>query len=109
VRNRKVIRSIVLKHLGQSGNDVHEQHLERTINILKTLLKDGVFEFERTARRTFPDIFAKSPPVPHTVTFSTEQNTIAKRPTKTKHWRKDKLEGLAHYPSNGKLPAIPVM
>lgn len=109
VRNREVIRSIVLKHLCQSGNDVHKQHLERTISILKTLLKDRVFEFERTARRTFPDLFAKTPPVPHTVTSSTEQDTMAERPTKTKKRHEDKREGLARYPSNGMLPAIPVM
>lgn len=109
VRNRKIIRSIVLKHLGQSGNGVHEQHLERTINILKTLLKDRVFEFERTARRFFPDLFAKSPPVPHTVTSSTEQNTMAERPTETKQWHKDKREGLARYLWNGMLLAIFVM
>jgi hypothetical protein len=109
VRNRKIIRSIVLKHLGQSGNDVHEQHLERTINILEMLLKDRVLEFERTARRTFPDLFAKSPPVPHIVASSTEQNTMAERPTETKQWHKDKREGLARYLWNGMLPAILVM
>jgi hypothetical protein len=109
VRNRKIIRKIVLKHSSQSGNDVHEQHLGRTINILNTLLKDRVFEFERTARRTFPDLFAKSLPVPHTVTSSTEQDIMAERPTKTKQWHKDKREGLARYPSNGMLPAFPAM
>lgn len=109
MRNRKVIRSIVLKHLGQSGNDVHAQHLQRTIDILKSLLKGRVFEFERTARSTFPDLFAKSPPVSHTVTSLTEQNTMAKRPTKTKQWHKDKPEESVHHPSNGMLPAILVM
>lgn len=84
VRNRKVIRSIVVKHLGQSGTVVHKQHLEKTIDILKTLLEDRLFEFERAARKIFPDLFAKSPRVPYTITSSSEQDAIAARETKIK-------------------------
>ena len=83
VRDRKVIRSIVLKHWAQSGTSLDEQHLGTTITVLKALLKNRVFEFERQAREAFPDLFAKPPPFPHAIARSSNHNAKFKHSTNT--------------------------
>lgn len=78
VRNRKVIRSIVLKHWAQSGVTPDEQHLTKTISALKALLKDRVFELEKLARKEFPDLFAKSPADSHPIARLSKDDVKAK-------------------------------
>ncbi|KAH6613074.1 hypothetical protein C7974DRAFT_405121 [Boeremia exigua] len=95
VRDRKVIRNIVLKHWAQSGTPPDEQHLDKTISVLKTLLKDRVFEFERRARKAFPDLFAKSPQSPHAVARSSINGVTSNESKNTDHRRcKDNITSL---------------
>lgn len=65
VRDRKVIRSIVLKHWAQSVITPEEQHPTKIIFVLKALLEDRVFELWKQARKEFLDLFAKLPPFSH--------------------------------------------
>jgi hypothetical protein len=110
VRNRKVIHSIILKHWAQFGTIIHEHYLEKTVIVLKTLLKDHVFEFERTARKMFLDLLAKSLPVPPAITASSKHDAMAEGLTNTEHERhRDNLKSLAPHVSYSMFSATHIL
>jgi hypothetical protein len=60
VRKEKIIRKILLHHspeLTASG----DTHIDKIVSILKSLLKDRVFQSEEQASKHFPELFTKPP------------------------------------------------
>jgi hypothetical protein len=110
VRKSKAIRGIVLKHWAISGtDDVDDSYLEKTIPVIKTLLRECVFESEERAKKEFPELFAESPQIKYADNSSRRSNTSPKRSTDNKHTeRNDSIRKLGQDISSGTFFANPI-
>lgn len=61
VRKKKAIRKILLKNLPEPEVSAGDAHINNIVSILKSLLKDGVFQSEEMASKQFPDLITGPP------------------------------------------------
>ena len=90
VRKKKAILKIL--QTSPTFKPFAGQHLEsRTISILKSLLKDHVFELEEAAKREFPELWSKTSPDSKALTTC---DLTQLKPTKLQESREEACQSL---------------